>query len=334
VPRRREKQVKHLKSIKKIRPVLPVDFFSLIDIMNGFFFESKTQFRLFLMTAPANNNSPHAALSDAEQALRAWNIDYTKRNDGTLFVAGDINLWNKGLTQLPDLSRVVVQGSFICDNNELTSLQGAPASVGGNFSCNYNHLTSLQGAPSTVGGYFSCAHNQLTTLFGGPAVVGGGFWCTYNKLVSLQGAPTSVGGDFECYENQLTDLRGAPSTVGGDFIAYDNKLISLQGAPRAVGGSFWCERNQLAGLKGGPLSVGKEFRCHENPLTSLEDAPARFRVLYSDWGVYTSWEQVPDALKPARPKDGEPDAETDKTAQDIGVLRPAASIRRRTPKGP
>ncbi len=32
--------------------------------------------------------TPPPPLSDAEQALQSWQIEYTKRSDGTIFVAG------------------------------------------------------------------------------------------------------------------------------------------------------------------------------------------------------------------------------------------------------
>ena len=69
-------------------------------------------------------------------------------------IEGDLDLSNKGLTELPDLSEVVVNGDFSCANNKLTSLKGAPKEVGGDFSCAHNQLTSLEGAPKEVGGDF------------------------------------------------------------------------------------------------------------------------------------------------------------------------------------
>ena len=74
---------------------------------------------------------------------------------------GSLDLSNMGLTELPDLSAVTVTGDFYCGFNRLTSLQGAPQSVGGNFSCIYNQLTSLQGAPQSVGGNFMCDDELL-----------------------------------------------------------------------------------------------------------------------------------------------------------------------------
>lgn len=39
---------------------------------------------------------------------------------------------------------------FYCNNNQLTSLQGAPENIGGCIYCNVNQLTSLQGAPENA----------------------------------------------------------------------------------------------------------------------------------------------------------------------------------------
>ena len=135
---------------------------------------------------------------------------------------GSVNLSNRGLTALPNLTGVRVTGNFYCDGNRLTSLHGAPAHVGGSFYCDGNRLTSLQGAPATVGGTFNCSGNRLTSLRGAPATVGGNFSCGYNRLTSLQGASAHVGGDFYCSGNRLTSLRWAPATVGGYFYCYEN----------------------------------------------------------------------------------------------------------------
>ena len=59
-----------------------------------------------------------------------------------------------------------IPGDFDCRNNQLTSLEGAPSSVGGNFYCDHNQLASLAGAPQSVGGHFYCSSNQLTSLEG------------------------------------------------------------------------------------------------------------------------------------------------------------------------
>jgi len=120
-------------------------------------------------------------------------------------------------------------GYFNCFNSNLTSLEGAPSSVGGDFGCSFNQLTSLEGAPSSVGGHFSCSYNNLTSLEGAPSSVGGDFNCSSNNFTSLEGAPSSVGGYFNCSVNKLTSLTGIHKILkqmDGSFYANGNPLKS------------------------------------------------------------------------------------------------------------
>jgi hypothetical protein len=120
-------------------------------------------------------------------------------------------------------------GDFYCHTNQLTSLEGAPASVGGDFVCSYNKLTSLEGAPASVDGYFSCHNNELTSLEGSPASVGGHFVCTKNKLTSLEGIHKilkSMNGTFFAYENPLkSHVLGLLLVKGCKEVVLDNKVV-------------------------------------------------------------------------------------------------------------
>ena len=160
-------------------------------------------------------------------------------------VNGNLDLSEMDLTELPDMSTVSVKGGFYCEDNQLTSLAGAPQSVGAEFDCRNNQLKSLAGAPQSVGDDFDCRNNQLTSLAGAPQSVGGNFDCRNNQLTSLQGAPQSVGGSFDCGHNQLTSLAGAPQSVGGYFDCRNNQLASLAGAPQSVGGVLRCDDERL-----------------------------------------------------------------------------------------
>jgi len=135
-----------------------------------------------------------------EQRL-AQQLGLTWNNNTQLWdCSGSIDLYDYELTRLP-LKFGVIIGDFDCDNNKLTSFEGAPQKVEGNFYCYQNQLTSLQGAPQEVEGRFNCSYNQLTTLEGAPQKVGGSFYCNRNNLTSLEGAPLEVGGNFECSNN-------------------------------------------------------------------------------------------------------------------------------------
>ena len=129
-------------------------------------------------------------------------------------IKGDLSLPNKGLTELPDLSEVVVNGNFFCMSNNLISLKGAPQKVGGSFICYNNKLTSLDGAPKEVGRNFCCQYNQLTSLEGTLKVVGGCFKCTNNELTSLFGVPVLKEEEFIYCSRSLRSKYGFSASYG------------------------------------------------------------------------------------------------------------------------
>ena len=180
--------------------------------------------------------------------IKAWldehNIkNYTINSKGEVDVDGDVNLSGRGLTEFPSFIQFgTVKGNFFYNNNNLTTLKGAPKKVGRSFECSYNKLTSLKGAPNEVGGSFDCSFNNLISLEGAPNVVNGYFDCSTNKLTSLKGAPRGVGGSFNCRNNKLTTLEGAPEKVGDWFHCDNNRLTSLEGAPKEAN-YFNCEKN-------------------------------------------------------------------------------------------
>jgi hypothetical protein len=178
------------------------------------------------------NTAAASGPCEAERALAQWGIQFQKKDDGTIVVPGDLYLTAKGLTELPDLSEVIVEGGFYCDSNKLTSLRGAPRSVGGNFWCRFNQLVSLEGAPEFIPGDFECRDNRLPSLKGGPRRVEGSYWCDRNELVSLEGAPETLKFNFACGENRLRSLKGAMKALGGGFFCAGNELTSLEDAPR------------------------------------------------------------------------------------------------------
>jgi len=123
----------------------------------------------------------------------------------------------------PQTGLVDVDGDFNCESQNLTDFKGVRFGVvTGYFDCHRNKLTSLEGAPQSVGGVFTCSHNYLTSLEGAPQSVGGSFYIDGNKLTSLEGAPRTIGGSFSCANNQLTSLEGAPRKMRGDVDRFDS----------------------------------------------------------------------------------------------------------------
>ena len=90
-----------------------------------------------------------------------YNINnYIINPDGSIDVNDNVDLSDKGLTEIP-LKFNRVSGYFHCYCNELTSLKGSPSYVGGIFDCSNNELTSLIGSPIVIGRNFDCSYNPI-----------------------------------------------------------------------------------------------------------------------------------------------------------------------------
>lgn len=196
---------------------------------------------------------------------------YIERRDGKIDVLHYVDFSHSDLKEIP-FRFGKVEGNFLCQGNDLKSLEGSPEEVVGDYNCSYNHyITSLKGAPNIVHQGFYCRNNDIESLVGGPKIVKGYYACHYCALKSLEGAPIRVR-DFNCYDNTtLTTLKGGPKVVVASFNCEGCSLTSLEGAPRRVGGAFNCANNELTSLKGIPKYVGGDFICDRNPRQFTEE---------------------------------------------------------------
>lgn len=104
--------------------------------------------------------------------------------DGSIDVNSSVMINSLYLKKMPLKFRNVT-GTFMCDNNDLLTLDGSPEIVGREFDCSYNKLTSLKGAPKSVGVNFFCAHNNLKSFEGLPETIGGSLYCDYNPIFEI-----------------------------------------------------------------------------------------------------------------------------------------------------
>jgi hypothetical protein len=142
----------------------------------------------FLKLFEQKSYEEHVAEVCQKYKIENWLIN----SEGLVDVDGDVELSlylheyfsRSPLTKLP-LNFGHVSGDFYCYNNLLTSLEGAPKSVGGFFVCSYNRLTSFEGCPQSVGGNFSCGHNSLTSLRFAPEQVEGEVFVLPNPISNI-----------------------------------------------------------------------------------------------------------------------------------------------------
>jgi hypothetical protein len=147
---------------------------------------------------------------------------------GLVTCTGSVDLKQQKKWERLPVSFGSVDRRFSCNNNQLTTLAGAPQSVGGMFLCNNNQLTTLEGAPHHVGESFDCSENQLTSLTGAPWSVGGDFSCSTNQLTTLEHAPKNVGHTLWCHANPLTTLDGLTIVPGTLLLSYSPTLPLLR----------------------------------------------------------------------------------------------------------
>jgi Leucine-rich repeat (LRR) protein len=199
--------------------------------------------------------------------------NYTINKDTSIDVYGNVDISSQNLKKIPLKFRVVT-GSFNCSNNNLTSLVGAPKSVGKRLKCDDDVLFYRV---STMG--FDCSHNKLTSLVGSPIKIGGDFDCSYNRLDSLSGITSRISLSLYCSNNELTSLENGPTKVGEYFDCSHNKLTDLVGVNKGLQSYFNCSNNLLTTIEGYPKKVAS-FDCSNNQLSTLEDCPKKVRCIF------------------------------------------------------
>lgn len=158
-------------------------------------------------------------------------------------------------------------------SSQLDTLEYFPVQFGvinGSFHCNNLNLSSLKGAPYEVEGDFDCSSNKLISLEYAPSIVHKDFNCSYNLLKSLKGCPKNIGEHFSCHFNQLTTLEYGPQEVTGNFLCGDNLLKNVKGCPEKIYGHFICPNNKITTFDGFPIKVCDMLNIRGNPIPEQE----------------------------------------------------------------
>jgi hypothetical protein len=138
-----------------------------------------------------------------EEVCEQYGIEnYTVNNDNTVDVDGNVYFRDDNIKLLP-VNFNIVNGYFKCYNCNLTSLKGAPKSVGNTFNCDKNKLTSLQYSPEVLeSGDYDCNSNIIKSLKYITSPIPGDLNVEYNKLTSLEFCPI-VQGTVYCSNNEI-----------------------------------------------------------------------------------------------------------------------------------
>ena len=162
--------------------------------------------------------------SEVAKICKKYSIENWSIVDGLVNVDGNVDLLNKGLTELP-LKFGTVTGYFNCSGNKLTSLEGCPIRVGGYFDCSWNNLTSLEGCPKYVGRNFWCQSNNIRE-FTGIKYIEGQLVCGGNPIWNIWNI---ISPDWKWDEDQM-DLFEDISVIqdDGEAVAIDRLNFFLE----------------------------------------------------------------------------------------------------------
>lgn len=191
------------------------------------------------------------------------NVKLVKRQDGIFFVQdgveynlyklpkgfvirGNVDLSNMGLTKLPNMSAVEIDGHFCCSLNPLKSLIGCPHTVR-IFSCEYTDIRDMRGGPK-LAEEVHVSHNRLISLDGAPRTLMDDerLWEPNEEKYWVEFL------EFDCSDNELTSLTGLPA--GWDWIHCENNQITTLSAIESYASRsdedihVYCQNNNLTKL--------------------------------------------------------------------------------------
>ena len=136
-----------------------------------------------------------------------------------------LNCYGNQLTSL-DVSNNTALTELVCSYNQLTSLDVSNNTALTELSCGSNNLTSLDLSKNTALTYLSCYGNQLTSLDLSNNVALTKLWCFDNQLTSLDLSKNTALTYLDCDNNQLTTLD-----LRNNFISDSICYITCSGNP-------------------------------------------------------------------------------------------------------
>ena len=160
---------------------------------------------------------------DALEEVPLKDEEFTMRDNGLVDVDLGTYMRRKTTNSRLPVRFGTIYGEFSIASMGLVSLEGCPGIVNGSFDCSHNQLTSLKHAPEDVVD-FDCSHNQLTSLAGCPTTPGE-LVCANNLLPDLTSAPpTSL---LYALDNPFQHFRNTPAHLDEVAVTWRRDLPLL-----------------------------------------------------------------------------------------------------------
>ena len=176
-------------------------------------------------------------------------VSLTEENLEKMASVTELNIAEKGLTDLSALKYFTGLQTLDCSRNSLTTLDVSALTKLTSLDCYRNELTKLVVSKLTGLTKLDCAYNQLTAL-------------NVSNLTGLT--------DLDCSDNQLKELDVSNLTLLTDLYCSGNQLTAVNVSALKSLEYFSCAENQLKALDVSKQTGLKELDCAENLLTELD----------------------------------------------------------------
>ena len=197
-------------------------------------------------------------------------VSLTKENLAEMASVTELNIAERGLTDLSALKYFTGLQTLDCSRNLLTELDVSALTNLTSLVCSDNALTKLNVSGLTNLTSLDCYRNELTKLDVSNLTLLTELDCAYNQLKELNVSNLTLLTDLDCSDNQLTELDVSNLTLLTDLDCSDNQLKKLDVSNLTLLTDLDCADNQLKELDVSNLTHLTDLDCADNQLTALD----------------------------------------------------------------
>ena len=196
-------------------------------------------------------------------------VSLTEENLAAMASVTELNIAEKGLTDLSALKYFTGLQTLDCSRNLLTTLDVSALTNLTSLDCSLNWLTELDVSALTKLESLSCSENALTELNVSGQTNLTSLDCSFNSLTTLDLSALTNLTSLDCYRNELTKLDVSKLTGLKELDCAYNQLTALDVSNQTLLKDLDCAHNQLTALDVSNLTGLKDFDCSDNQLTEL-----------------------------------------------------------------
>ena len=197
-------------------------------------------------------------------------VSLTKENLAEMARVTELNIAEKGLTDLSALKYFTGLQTLDCSRNLLTTLDVSALTNLTSLDCSDNQLTALDVSGLTNLTSLDCYRNELTKLDVSKLTGLTKLDCAYNQLTTLDVSALTKLTSLDCYRNELTKLDVSNLTLLTELDCAYNQLTALDVSKLTGLTDLDCSDNQLTALNVSNLTGLTDLDCADNQLTALD----------------------------------------------------------------